>query len=180
MKDLSNTSVPFPFELLYGFLVNDAYKVERVIKKSFKGHLAAEKREFYEKSALEGIIYPILELAGVEFDVNEINNRMLGLDTEKQLLEEGKKASEKRMRFNFQMVGIDSGAELILRKDSTITCKVISKFDVEYKGQKMSLSAAALEALKECGYNWTSARGSDQWIYDGETLTERRHRIELG
>lgn len=178
IKDLSNTSVPFPFALLYVFLCDDAREVERTLKQVFQGHLAAKQREFYEKDALEDKIYPILKLAGKELNVNEINNKVLSRPTEKQLLEEGKKASEKRMRFNFQMVGIEQDAELVLRKDKSITCKVIGKFDVDYKGQKMSLSASALEALKECGYNWTSARGSDQWIYEGETLTERRDRIE--
>jgi hypothetical protein len=47
-----------------------------------------------------------------------------------------------------------------------------------FDGEKMSLSAAALKALRNIGYNWSSARGSDYWVYEGKTLTARRLEVE--
>ena len=47
-----------------------------------------------------------------------------------------------------------------------------------FDGQELSLSKAALKALNNIGYNWSSARGSDFWKYEDETLTSRRLRME--
>ena len=53
---------------------------------------------------------------------------------------------------------------------------------MEYRGQRNSLTMAALEALRECGYNWSSVQGPEYWLFQGETVgshRERQHEIEI-
>ncbi|MGB8772084.1 MAG: GIY-YIG nuclease family protein [Candidatus Korobacteraceae bacterium] len=52
--------------------------------------------------------------------------------------------------------------------------RVVGGNRVEYDGQTISLSAAALAALHKLGYKTPSASGSDYWMYDGKTLDEIR------
>jgi hypothetical protein len=49
---------------------------------------------------------------------------------------------------------------------------------VQYAGKVTSLSDAASNALVSPGYKMQSVSGSDYWIYEGETLYERRRRLE--
>ena len=39
------------------------------------------------------------------------------------------------------------------------------------------MTTAALEALKKCGYNWSSVQGPEYWLYNGETVGSHRSRI---
>ena len=41
-----------------------------------------------------------------------------------------------------------------------------------------SLSVAALVLINRSGRDWRSAAGPLYWVYDGETLQERRARME--
>ncbi|MCB1327881.1 MAG: hypothetical protein KDK35_21820, partial [Leptospiraceae bacterium] len=65
---------------------------------------------------------------------------------------------------------------LYFSKNNSITSIVedANSNRIIFDGKKMSLSAAALKVLKNIGYNWSSARGSDYWVYEGKTLTARR------
>ena len=44
--------------------------------------------------------------------------------------------------------------------------------------QELTLSRAAIIALQEMGYKTTHASGSQYWLFDGESLDERRQRLE--
>lgn len=50
--------------------------------------------------------------------------------------------------------------------------------EVDFNGQILSPSRAALIAIHNQGYNWVTVSGSDFWKYEGETLTARRLRME--
>ena len=41
-----------------------------------------------------------------------------------------------------------------------------------------NLSIVALTALRRLGYEWKSAQGALYWVYEGETLVERRERFD--
>jgi hypothetical protein len=47
---------------------------------------------------------------------------------------------------------------------------------VVFAGEKHSLTTAALEALKKCGYNWSSVQGPEYWLYNGESVGSLRAR----
>jgi hypothetical protein len=62
--------------------------------------------------------------------------------------------------------------------DETVTCQVADKSRVVFEGVEMALSAAAISALQKIGKNWKSAQGANFWMYEGETLIDRRARME--
>ena len=81
---------------------------------------------------------------------------------------------ERRAAFNFEMVGVPIGAELSFERDENVICRVVDGRTVEYSGQITSLSNAAQQAL---GVEY-SVQGPIYWMYEGETLDERRRRLE--
>ncbi len=72
------------------------------------------------------------------------------------------------------MVNIPPGAELSFVNDQNIRVKVIDDRYVEFNGEVTSLSHATQKAL---GVEWP-AQGPIYWMYEGETLDERRKRFE--
>jgi len=50
---------------------------------------------------------------------------------------------------------------------------------VEFDGEVTSLNQVTLNLLNtRFGKDWGSVRGPDFWLYEDETLTERRMRLE--
>jgi hypothetical protein len=49
---------------------------------------------------------------------------------------------------------------------------------VAFRGQVTRLSASAEAILQELGWTSTSVAGTENWLFDGETLDDRRHRHE--
>ncbi len=80
----------------------------------------------------------------------------------------------KRPAFKFSMVGISQGTELTFLRDQTKTCVVVDDRYVHYEGEDTALSPLTQRLLN---YS-TSPAGPDYWLYDGETLSERRKRLE--
>jgi len=77
------------------------------------------------------------------------------------------------------MVKIPIGAELYFSRDESIKAKVVDTHatdSIESNGKKTSLSRSAQKIL---GYQYGVA-GTDYWMYEGETLAERRSRMESG
>jgi len=63
---------------------------------------------------------------------------------------------------------------LTFSRDEKITAKVVDNKSVEFNGAVTSLSASAQKIL---GYDY-NVEGTDYWVYEGETLDERRKRFE--
>jgi hypothetical protein len=79
-------------------------------------------------------------------------------------------------RYNtlFSEIGIQIGTILTYIKDEKITCKVISRDNkVKYKNEEWTISGLARFLLK---YN--TANGYQYFKCDGETLLDRRKRLE--
>ena len=90
-------------------------------------------------------------------------------------------AAKRRTRFKFSMIGLKPGAELQLEKDNLITCKTVDESNhVEYLGEVLTLSRAALIAVNSLGYNWDVVSGPWEWTYQGKRLDEIRREIEEG
>ena len=88
------------------------------------------------------------------------------------------KARTNRSKFNFKMVDIAVGAELTFVKDPTITAKVADHNRIIFEGERTSLSQSAHTIAHRLGYQWKTVRGPLLWEYEGETLDERRQRME--
>jgi len=71
---------------------------------------------------------------------------------------------------------IPVGAELSYVNDETITARVMDNRHIELNGEVTSLSSAAQQLL---GYPY-QVQGTIYWMYEGETLDERRKRMEAG
>jgi hypothetical protein len=71
----------------------------------------------------------------------------------------------------FERLGLPIGTVLTFTKDPEVTCTIIGTREVEFRGQIMRLSAAALIAVREMGYNWSTVRGSDYWAFEGVRLS---------
>ena len=62
-----------------------------------------------------------------------------------------------------ERLGLKTGDVLAFLTDPSITCTVAGPSAVTFRGQQMSPSAAALQAIREMGYDWTSISGSEYW-----------------
>jgi len=86
-------------------------------------------------------------------------------------------ARSRRSVFNFKMVDIPIGAEIYYINDKNIKTRVISlrgQKTIKFEGEQTSPSAAAQKLL---GYPY-QVQGTVYWMYEGETLDERRRRME--
>lgn len=168
----ASTSIPLPFTAFYACIVKDAQFVEHQLHDAFDDNRVNPRREFFN-IAPERVV-AALKLAEIE----NITPKKDFVET-KEDQEALNEARARRGRFNFGMVGIPIGAELIFSRDENIKAKVIdthSTDSIEFNGAITSLSRSAQKIL---GYDYGVA-GTDYWMYDGETLDERRRLFESG
>ena len=173
VKELSaSTSIPIPFTVFYACTVKDANFVEHQLHDAFDDSRVNPKREFF--SVAPERVVAALKLAEIENitpkkDIVESKEDQDALNDARKI----------RGRFNFEMVKIPVGAELYFSRDENVKAKVIDTHganSIEFNGKKTSLSQSAQKIL---GYKYGVA-GTDYWMYDGETLDERRRRFESG
>lgn len=168
----SSTSVPLPFTAFYACTVSDAQFVEHQLHDAFDDNRINPRREFFQ-IAPERVV-AALKLAEVE----NITPKKDYVET-KEDQEALNQARTIRSKFNFGMVNIPVGSELSFSRDESIKAKVVdtkSADSIEVNGEVTSLSRSAQKIL---GYDYGVA-GTDYWMFDGETLDERRRRFESG
>ena len=173
VRELSaSTSVPLPFTVFYACTVKNAHFVEHQLHDAFDDNRANPKREFF--SVAPERVVAALKLAEIE----NITPKKDFVESKED--QEALNAARKiRSRFNFEMVKIPIGAELYFSRDESIKAKVVdthSANSIEIDGKKTSLSHSAQKTL---GYQYGVA-GTDYWMFEGETLDERRRRFERG
>ena len=171
IRTLDNTSMPLPFECFYAAKVGNSVFVENQLHNAFADKRVRKNREFFE-IAPERVV-AALKLAQLE-DVTPGQDFVESEDDQKAL----DKAKKIRAAFNFDIWDIPIGATLSFTRDPEVTCKVISSRQIEFNDEVTSLSAAATKALAELGFNWKSVQGPQYWVYENETLIERRFRME--
>lgn len=177
MRSLSSHSgVPVPFECYYCCEVENSKEVEERLHTGLGDPRIKinPKREFFRispervKVLLEG--YSIREV-NLEGDVVEDSEEQEVLNRERS----------RRPVFTFSMLNIPTGSTLKFLRDETKIVTVTRDREVEFKGNRTSLNQVTLDLLRnEHGKNWTTVRGPDYWIFENETLTERRLRMEEG
>ena len=91
-------------------------------------------------------------------------------------IKEIENVEKKRLsNFTFEQADIPIGSILYFCRDSEITCTVFSDNTVIYNGQIMSLT----EAARNTGLiPYFELQGPKFWLYEDETLTNRRKRIQ--
>ncbi|MEK7078306.1 MAG: GIY-YIG nuclease family protein [Patescibacteria group bacterium] len=173
IRSLDTTGVPLPFECFYACKVKDATFVERQLLDAFMDHRVRSSREFFEIAPERAVA--ILKLVEIE-NVTPKKDFVESQEDQQAL----NRAKERRAMFNFKMVDIPIGAELIFSRDENIKAKVVDNRNVEFGGEIISLSVAADRALRKIGIQWKSVQGPAYWMYESETLDERRRRFESG
>ncbi|MBT4206958.1 GIY-YIG nuclease family protein [Candidatus Woesearchaeota archaeon] len=171
MRSLYNSSVPVPFECYFACTVNDMSFVEKQLHDGFDDFRVNPRREFFRIDPER--VVSILKMVMIE-DVtpkgdiveDEIDQR--SLDKEKKV----------RGRFNFDMINVPVGSILTFVKDPTITSTVVDKHKIKFEDEVHSLSSSTLKIVHRMGYTWKQVSGPTYWMYEGETLTERRSRME--
>jgi hypothetical protein len=171
MRSLYNSSVPVPFECYFACTVKDMNFVEKQLHDGFDDFRVNPKREFFRIDPER--VVSILKMVMIE-DVtpkddiveDEIDQR--SLDKEKKV----------RSRFNFDMINVPVGSVLSFVKDPNITSIVVDKHRIEFEDEIHSLSSSTLKLVHRMGYTWKQVSGPTYWMYEGETLNERRSRIE--
>ncbi len=171
MRDLDKTSVPLPFECFYAARVNDMHYVEKQLHDAFADMRVRKNREFFEIAPER--VMSALKLAEVE-EVTPGKDFVESEDDQKAL----DKARERRSAFNFKIVEIPVGSQLTFVRDENISCQVVSSKRVNFNGESMSVSSAAQKALEQQGLFWKAVQGPLYWEFEGETLDERRRRLE--
>lgn len=165
----AHSGVPLPFECHFAAEVENCVRLEKTLHQLFADHRINPKREFFKVDPEK----VVLAISIGKFQ--EVTPGKLMDSEEEETLE---KIKARRPRLTLQSIGLYPGNIIVCSRDETITATVTDNGKVDFQGEIMSLSAAALKALQQLGYKTTAASGSDYWMFDGETLDERRIRME--
>jgi hypothetical protein len=166
LKELNNTSVPKPFELIYAVKVYNARYVEGLIKKLFHEDRVSLKREFFYTDPDKIILaIKIANPSHILMDKSHTKTykpKPRNTNTNKR---------RKETNFNFDMIGLKPGTTLHLKDNPDITCQIKTKNTVIYKEKEMSLSKAALETKI---FPWNFIQGPKYWTLNNIPLTTLR------
>ncbi|HEY5328398.1 MAG TPA: GIY-YIG nuclease family protein [Acidobacteriaceae bacterium] len=175
IRDLSSPSgVPLAFVCHFAAEVDNMAAKEKTLHQLFGDQRENPKREFFriapEKVVLAISMGPFVEVT--------LGNPKIDPEEDKALEKAVESERKKRSAINLAAIGIPPGTRLTLTRDENVFATVVPGNKVEYLGEVMSLSAAALAALHQLGYKTPAASGSDYWMIDGDTLDEIRIKKE--
>nr|WP_280956807.1 GIY-YIG nuclease family protein [Acidimicrobium ferrooxidans] len=170
MNDLYTTGVPLPFECHFAAEVADASTLERKLHQLFSEARVNPKREFFRIEP-ERVVLAISIAPHTPIQVTEPE-----LDADDQVALNSMR--QRRSNLRIEALDIPVGAVLTFSRDETMDVTVLPGNRVEFEGENLSLSAAAVKALQRIGLRTTSAQGGAYWMYGGETLEARRQRLE--
>ena len=172
LRQLSTHSgVPVPFECFYACEVANSVKVEKALHDAFGDHRVNSRREFFRLNPDRAVA--ILELVAIKDAtlIDEVAEDQAELDALHR-------EQTRREQFRFSMVDIAPGSVLTFSKDELITATVVDDKRINFQGEVTSTSAAATKLLHRIGWTLRAAQGPLYWVYEGETLAERRIRLE--
>ena len=178
ISGLSNSSVPFPFKVFCAYIVPKKNDIEKKFHEILTSCRVSPKREFF--SILPEQVEPILEIIGEKIVIeDDVVEKIKSEEDNQEARDVAVKAyskAERRGNFDFLEWDVPIGAEieLPLQDGTTKTARVISRREIEMNGKKTSVSRSAKELL-----NYKSpVSGTLHWKFKGETLNERRKRME--
>ncbi|MCW3797374.1 GIY-YIG nuclease family protein [Sphingomonas sp. BN140010] len=165
VRQLDTTAVPLPFECYFAAKVPDCARLERTLHFVFGERRVRRSREFFQIEP--DLAKAIIELVAIE-DV-QLSDAQQAIDSEQRRdIEEVRKRREIR---TFTSLNIPIGSKLTFAKNPDVVCAVTSPRKVQFRGQEMSPSRAALEAVHEMGYDWSAVSGMDYWLFNGVRLS---------
>lgn len=175
IAELSNPpGIPLPFECYFAAEIaeeEDNRRIERILHQLFSENRINPKREFF-KIDPERVVLAI----SIDGRSKEVTPGAAQIDTDQQKALD--KAKARRPNIRLEALGIKTGDVLTFSRDESITAIVVDGGKVDYCGDILSLSAAALKVLHSLKYRTPAASGSEHWKFEGELLDERRRRME--
>lgn len=168
MRELDNTSVPLPFECFYACTVKDMAFVEKQLHEAFADHRVRPTREFFELSPVRAAsALKLVEIENVTpgVDIVESKEDQVALD----------KARDRRPNFNFRLLDIPPGSELTFIYDEKIKVTVIDERHIKLGEDITTVSKAAEKFMPEAR---APLQGTIYWLFEGETINDRRTRLE--
>ena len=195
MKQLGE-SFPHPFKCFYAVEVgaNSAVPIEKCLRRALEGNADPNQEYFRASPSAAKNILKIAELMGgrdvtPSGDAYTYTGGGVGETppgdvtpsgdayTYTDYRESGDKG-RKRERFRFSMMGIEPGTLLHFKGNPDITCTVVDDTRIRFRGEVISLSAAAIKVRQELGQGDYPVSGSWHWCYEGRTLHELRMEKE--
>jgi hypothetical protein len=166
------TGVPLPFEVYYACEVEDMDSAEKNIHDAFLDYRVNPKREFFKMNPER--VVSVLKLIKMSKDITPANDIV---DSQEELAALDI-ARSRRPKFNFEIAHIPVGSEIKFYYDQLKIAVVENTTEIKLDGVTGSLNKITLDLLAQTGRVWKSVQGPAYWIYNGETLDERRVRIE--
>jgi len=168
----SHAGVLLPFECWFAAEVNDGdgLRIEKTLHQLFGEFRVNPKREFFRIDPEK----VVLAISIGKF--KEVTPGVAQVEPEETQALEKEKARRPRIRLD--ALGIKVGDVLVLSRDEALQARVTADGKVEFQGEILSLSLAALKALHQLGYKTPSASGPEYCMFNGELLDERRRRLE--
>lgn len=167
---MDNTSVPLPFRCEFAIEVDDDVAVERLVHQAFADVRIRSNREFFEIDAQR--VIAALKLTGGK-DVTPKED----VAKDDEGIEALERTVAKRKSSSFSDAHVYVGDLLIYARDESVSATVVADKKIDFEGEAISLSKAALILLQRAGYKWKQANGWAYWMKDGETLLERTERF---
>ena len=171
MRSLDQTGVPLPFECYYAAEVEKASDVEKALHSAFDDMRVRQNREFFRLDPYRAKV--IIELLAVN-DVTPREQVVSSAEDTEALV----KSANKPGLFRFSSANVPVGATLNFSRDENQTATVLDDSNIEFNGERTSLSRSALQIMQGLGYNWKSVDGVSFWLYEGQTLRDRRRELE--
>lgn len=169
MKELYTTGVPFPFDCAIAVEVeNNGDELEKALHAAFGPQRKNRSREFFEvkSSQVEALlkIWPNAKdvTPDVEGDIEE------GLSGEEKEDARKFKKQKRRPNFNFRVMGIPDGSELVSTNGAHEKAVVIGERKVSFRGEEMYLTKAT-DMVFEFGY---SPNPCPYWTFEGRNLSK--------
>lgn len=166
VKSLDNTSLPLPFECYYSARVPDCRRLERTLHFVFGEKRARGNREFF--TADPDLVKAIIELVAIQ-NVTPSDAEQAISPAQREAINETRVRAERR---TFDRLGLPPGTVLEFAKDPEVRCTVAGARKVDFEGEEMTLSAAAMIVIRRMGYTWPTVNGFDYWRYEGERLSD--------
>jgi hypothetical protein len=170
LRQLDNTSIPLPFRCEFAIEVDDEVEAERLVHQAFADVRVRSSREFFE-------IDPQRVIAALKLTGGKDVTPKEDVAEDAEGIEALERTVAKRRSYSFDDAHVSVGDVLVYTRDESVTATVVADRKIEFEGDVISLSRAALILLHRDGYKWKQANGWAYWMKDGETMGERVERF---
>lgn len=179
MRSLDTTGVPVPFQLYACIEVNHAHRLEQLAHQVFAHARVRANREFFAIEP-EAVVQYLTAVSLNDTDARWVATDQAMIDEDGRELPDSSVVLPRLTPFRFSAADVPIGATVAFVRDPSETATVVSDSQVEYHGERFSLSAltARLMEARGLGNSSRAYAGPGYFTFEDELLNERRRRIE--